>query len=91
MPFSVGFTLAARRQLSKLPASVQAEIKPHIDALAQDPKPPSAVRLSGTKRGYRLRVGAYRVLYELFEDRLLILVVRVGHRREVYKRLSRLS
>ena len=57
-----------------------------IDLLAQEPRPPGCVALAGETRAYRVRVGDYRIVYEIFDDRLVIQVVRIGHRRDVYRR-----
>ena len=58
-----------------------------IESLKTDPFPRQAIKLSDTERLYRIRVGDYRVIYKVEKKVLLILVVRVGHRREVYRRL----
>ena len=55
-----------------------------IQSLADDPRPPGAKKLSGQER-YRLRQGNYRILYEIEDDRLIVCVVRIGHRRDVYR------
>lgn len=57
---------------------------PAIDALAEDPKPPGAIKLQG-REGYRLRVGDYRVLYRVDDEAQEVLITRVGHRRNVYR------
>jgi len=54
--------------------------------LAQRPRPSDAVKLRGVQNAYRVRVGHYRILYEVHDDRLLILVIGVAHRREAYRR-----
>ena len=86
MAYRVEFTAGAARQLRRLPESVLARIGPHINSLASNPHPVGSKRLKGTV-GYRLRVGDYRILYEIHDEILVILIVRVGHRREVYRRL----
>ena len=58
--------------------------KPDIDALKDNPRPFGSEKLSGVEETYRIRVGDYRILYEVHDDVLLVLVVEVGHRREVY-------
>lgn len=84
--YKVTLSPAAWRALQELPASVQARIMPRIDALALTPRPVGVVKLSGDLASYRLRVGAYRVLYEVHDDALLVLVLRIGHRGGVYRR-----
>ena len=56
-----------------------------ILALAEDPRPPGAKRLAGSEGLHRIRVGDYRVVYAIEDDVLLVLVVRIGHRRDVYR------
>ena len=75
---------AARRGLSKLPQVVQKRIARKIEVLARNPRPPGVEKLMGLSDLYRLRVGDYRILYQIQEKILLVLVVQVGHRREIY-------
>jgi mRNA interferase RelE/StbE len=84
--YTVDFTPAAARQFRKLPRNVQAVLRPAIDALAEEPRPPGVKKLTSTEQGtYRIREGDYRIVYDIEDDILLVLVVRVGHRREVYR------
>jgi mRNA interferase RelE/StbE len=76
---------SAVRQLRKLPASVQERIAGHIEELAIDPRPRGAIKLQGEDDLYRIRVGDYRVIYTIRDDELIVLVLRVGHRREIYR------
>lgn len=75
---------AAARALRKLPPEVQARIQGAIELLAHDPRPPAARALQG-RPGLRVRVGAYRIIYTIEDDALLVIVVTVGHRRDVYR------
>jgi mRNA interferase RelE/StbE len=82
----VEFLSSAARAFGKLTSDVQRRLRPHIDALAENPRPPGAKALQGTERGYlRIRVGDYRVVYRVEDDRLLVVVVRISHRKEVYR------
>lgn len=56
-----------------------------IDALTANPRPPGCVKLAGDESVWRVRVGSYRILYEIHEGRLVVLVIRIAHRREVYR------
>jgi mRNA interferase RelE/StbE len=82
--YIVEFRPRAAKQLNALPKGVRKTIAQVIDALAENPRPPKAVQLKGTDY-MRVRVRDYRVIYEVRDDVLLILVVRVGHRRDVYQ------
>ena len=81
----VEFLPSAARQLAKLDRAVQHRIAARVDALAGDPRRVGSVKLRGADDVWRRRVGDYRILYQLFDDRLLVLVIRIGHRRDVYR------
>lgn len=74
--------------LAKLPRDVQERLSTAIDKLETDPHPPGSERLTGYDL-YRLRVGDWRIIYRIEADKLLILVVEVGARGGVYRRLGR--
>lgn len=78
---------AAVGEIRKLPAQIKNRVKSAIDGLGDEPVPVGAIRLKGRPNAYRLRVGDYRILYEVHATELVIYVVGVGHRREVYLRL----
>lgn len=85
MAYSVTFTKASKRQFDKLPRPAQQRLGSAIAQLAHDPRPAGAIKLSGEDGLYRVRGGDYRAIYQIQDERLLILVVKVGHRREVYR------
>ena len=85
-PYRLEFTSAADQQFRKLPKNIQTRLRLHIDALTHNPRPSEIEKLKGEENAYRLRVGDYRVLYEVQDKVLLVLVVKVGHRREVYRK-----
>lgn len=76
---------SASKALSELPREAQERIRARIDGLADDPRPYGVKRLKGPEGFLRLRVGDYRVIYTVRDDVLLVLVVRIAHRREVYR------
>jgi len=76
---------AAARALRKLPRDDQRRIGARIDALALAPRPAGVKRLAGPERLYRVRVGDYRVVYQVLDRVQKVLVVRIGHRRDVYR------
>lgn len=85
MTYTVEFSTAARRQFRKLPRNVQTIIQHEVDALADEPRPHGVEKMSGEDNAYRVRVGDYRIVYEIHDAVLVVVVVRVGHRREVYR------
>ena len=86
MRYSIEVTPRARTQLLKLPAHVSRRVEDAISALADNPRPAGATKLAGPHDLYRVRVGNYRVIYSVQDDVLLVLVVKVAHRRDVYRR-----
>lgn len=85
MTYSVRIAPAAQRQLRKFDPPVRRRIQAAIDLLAQDPRPPKAIQLVGGSGEWRVRTGDYRIIYELHDEQLLVLVLRLGHRREIYE------
>jgi mRNA interferase RelE/StbE len=83
--YAVQIAPGAEREFSKLAREIQLRIRPRIDALANDPRPAGAMKLRGQEDLWRIRVGDYRVLYEVHDRILYVLLVRVAHRREVYR------
>ena len=84
MAYRLEFTTAAARQLRKLDESIQLRLAPHLNSLPENPRPAGSKKLKGTV-GYRLRVGDYRILYEIEDTPSRILIVKIAHRREVYR------
>jgi mRNA interferase RelE/StbE len=83
--YSVTFAAAARRQFDKLPKPARRRLGAVIARLSDDPRPPGAVQLSGEEGLHPVRGGDYRAVYRIEDARLLILVVKVGHRRDIYR------
>jgi len=83
--YRVDIARRAIKALAALPRREQQRIRAAIDLLADNPRPPGCVALAGEPRAYRVRVGDYRIVYEVFDDRLVVQVVRLGHRRDVYR------
>ena len=85
MVYRIEFTASAARSLSKLSETLQLRITAKIDTLADQPRPPGVEKLHGRRNRYRLRVGDYRIIYEIQDRILLVLIVDIGHRREIYR------
>jgi len=75
---------AALRALRKLDPNIRPRIEGAIALLAEDPRPPASRPLTG-RPAYRVRVGDYRIVYSIQDDVLLVVVVTLGHRRDVYR------
>lgn len=85
MLYSIAFRPAALRALESLPRPIQRRVRAAIDALAYQPLPPGVKKLRVPQGWFRIRIGDYRVVYDVQHERLVVLVLRVGHRREVYR------
>ena len=83
--YEIVFRKSVAKDLRAFPKDDVRRVLDRIRLLADDPRPPGCEKLSGLER-YRLRQGSYRIVYEIEDARLVVLVVRVGHRREVYRR-----
>lgn len=76
----------ARRFLHELrDEKLKQRLGRKIDALIANPRPPGCEKLSGMENCWRIRVGDYQVIYTVYDNRLVILVIRIGHRREIYR------
>ncbi|HMN43335.1 MAG TPA: type II toxin-antitoxin system RelE/ParE family toxin [Povalibacter sp.] len=82
--YELVFRKSVAKDLRAFPKADVKRIMQRIRSLADDPRPPGSEKLSGQDR-YRVRQGTYRIVYEIEDHRLLVVVVRVGHRRDVYR------
>jgi mRNA interferase RelE/StbE len=76
---------SALKSLVEMPARQQLRIKRKIDVLAENPCPPGHRKIKGEEHTYRIRVGDYRVVYRVFETTVVIMILRIGHRKDVYR------
>ena len=84
MVYTIKYKPVASRQLAKLNRNIQARLMPKIKALANNPRPHGAIKLQGYENRYRIRVGDYRVIYEIWDSVLVVVIAEVGHRSDVY-------
>ena len=82
--FEIAFRPSVAKDTKGIPSQDLKRIIDKIHLLADDPRPPGSIKLSG-KDYYRIRQGDYRIVYEIVENRLVIVVIKIGHRREVYR------
>ncbi len=85
MSYEITYARSALKSLRKLDRTAAQRILKVIDALAYDPRPQGSLQLSGGDGELRIRVGDYRVVYDVRDEELIVLVLRLGHRREVYR------
>ena len=87
MSYTLQYRASVKRDMRRLDAATARRVDAAILALADLARPPGCVKLSGTSGLWRIRVGDYRVVYEIRDKELIVLVVSVAHRREVYRGL----
>jgi mRNA interferase RelE/StbE len=83
--YRIVFTPAARRQLAALDASTRRRVARRIEALGTEPRPAGAEMLTGGDGEARIRVGDWRVIYVVRHDELVVLVIKIGHRSDIYR------
>ena len=83
--YEIRFRKSVGKDLDPIPKRDVQRIIAAIDALGDDPRPPQSIKLSGSEK-YRLRCGVYRILYEIQNDVLIVCIVKVGHRKDVYRK-----
>ncbi len=86
MTYRVDISPAALRQLRKLDPVARRRVQAAIELLSHEPRPSGATKLVGGEGEWRVRTGDYRVVYEVHDQILVVLVVAVGHRRDIYRR-----
>ena len=86
MSYQVNLRPAAQRFLRKLRDEVlSGRLVTALRDLAENPRPTGCLKMTGPEGFYRVRVGGYRIIYQILDDRLLVLVVDIGHRRDIYR------
>lgn len=85
MSYSVIISKSVQKQINQLPASIKSRVQDKLLLLKSEPRPAGVVKLKGYEHQYRLRVGDYRIRYEVFDEERKVEVLQCKHRRDVYK------
>jgi mRNA interferase RelE/StbE len=88
LKYRIEFKRSAAKALKKFPKSDQRRIRDRIDDLSENLPDPTTTKMKGDNPFHRIRVGDYRIIYEIHRDILVIMVLKIGHRKEVYRRLT---
>ena len=86
MTYEIIITKSIQKQLDNLPNNIQERVYEKIAQLAEEPRPDGVVKLKGYDNEYRIRIGDYRLIYEIRDEQLIVLLVQCKHRRDVYKK-----
>ncbi len=84
--YSISIKRSAAKSLKSIPKNRREKIKSSIDSLAETPRPPNCKKLSDSDSHYRIRVGDYRVVYEIRDKELIVLVIVIDHRSKAYRK-----
>jgi len=84
LSYTVLILRRAQKELAQLPSEAYERVCDAIRALVQDPRPPGCLKLTG-REGWRIRVGDYRVIYEIDDKQQVVTILHIGHRRDVYR------
>jgi mRNA interferase RelE/StbE len=84
MPYSVTFRASASKELRKLPIAARKQVSELVDSLAHDPRPRGVKKMVGAG-AWRIRIGDYRVVYSIMDQQLVVEIIKIGNRREVYR------
>ena len=87
--YVVRFAASAEEDLDAIAEPMYRQIRSAIAGLADNPRPPGVLKMAGTKAAYRIRVGQYRVAYEIHDRVLLVMIIAVGNRDKIYSILKR--
>lgn len=85
MAYRIVFKPTAQRDLKKLSSKIQKRVLSEIVNLSENPRLPGIEKLTGYEGLFRLRVGDFRIIFEIHEDEVVILIVRIGDRKEIYR------
>jgi len=85
MTYTVRLDPRTRKALDRLPGDIHGRVIRRLRTLEDEPRPPGVEKLSGMEDLYRVRVGDWRIVYAIRDRELVVIVIRVGHRREVYR------
>lgn len=85
MVYTIEIKQSAKKELAGLPAQMAKKIIEQIKALADNPRPDSCKKLVGAQHTYRIRINDYRVVYSLFDKQLIIEIIKIGHRKNIYR------
>ncbi len=85
LSYTIEWKTSAKKELRKLPPQTIKRIITAVTELANEPHPAGHRKLTGSRHSYRIRISNYRVIYNIFDGKLIIEIVRVAHRKDVYR------
>ena len=88
MSYRIEIKRSAAKALKKIPKANRKRIVEKIDSLSESPPNPDTTKMKGNNPFHKVRIGDYRIVYEIQEDVLVILVIKIGHRKDIYRNLS---
>jgi mRNA interferase RelE/StbE len=86
--FEIELSNSAQKDLDRLKGKIWNRIRNILVGLEENPRPYNAIKLRGSENSYRIRLGDYRIVYDINDDKCIVLILRVRHRRDVYRNLE---
>jgi len=83
--YRIEFKQTAKKELAQLPRPIAKKVAERIKALAENPRPDGCKKLPGSAYSYQIRINDYRVVYSIVDQRLIIQVIKIGHRKDIYQ------
>jgi mRNA interferase RelE/StbE len=83
--YQIEWKTSAQKELRKLPSDLIAKIVADVESLGENPFPPGCRKLVGSEQTWRIRIGNYRVVYNVLSSTLIVEIIRVAHRKDVYR------
>ncbi|MGZ8191360.1 MAG: type II toxin-antitoxin system RelE family toxin [Methylococcaceae bacterium] len=83
--YRIEFKQSAKKELARMPRPIAEKVAERIKALAGNPRPDGCKKLTGTEHAYRIRINDYRVVYSIFDQCLIVQVIKIGHRKDIYQ------
>ena len=85
MKYSIIYKRSAAEELLQLPATVAFKVRAAINKLSENPRPQGCKKLKGSNSDYRIRLGNYRIIYSIADNVLIVTVIKIAHRKDVYR------
>ncbi|AEG01822.1 type II toxin-antitoxin system RelE family toxin [Methylomonas methanica] len=85
MAYRIEFKQGVEKDLAKIPKALALKILDRIAALSEEPRPDGCKKLKGSENTYRIRVNDYRVVYSIIDQKLVIQIIKIGHRKDIYQ------
>jgi mRNA interferase RelE/StbE len=85
MKYTINYKRSASEELIQLPSNIAYKVRSAINSLSENPRPNGCIKLKGSASDYRIRIGNYRVIYTITDTILIVVVIKIANRKDVYR------